>query len=77
MTIPAKKIMELAEQHKDTLKALSFQLATNSDVPALQLINRALAKMGIDRVTYERIIFFHYGWEHTPVSAHLPTRRAA
>ena len=39
MMIPAYKIVQLAEQHKDALKLLSFQLATNFDVPAPRLIN--------------------------------------
>lgn len=77
MTIPSKKIMELAEEHKDILKDLSFQLATNSDVPAPRLISRALSIMGIDRETYERVIAYQYGWRDEPVPAHLLIRRAA
>jgi hypothetical protein len=77
MMIPTYKIVQLAEQHKDALRQLSFQLATNFDVPAPRLINRAIAAMGIDRVTYERIISYQFGEEYKPVPAHLLERWAA
>lgn len=77
MMIPAYKIVQLAEQHKDALKQLSFQLATNFDVPAPRLINRAITAMGIDRVTYERIISYQFGEEYKPAPAHLLERWAA
>jgi hypothetical protein len=76
MNIPAFKIAELAEEHKDALKALSFQLATIFDVPAQRLINRAISRMGIDRVTYERIVAYQNNWEYTPVPERLLQRWA-
>jgi len=76
MNIPAYKIAKLAEQHKVALKNLGLALATNFDVPAPRLINCALAGMGIDRNTYERIIAYQYGWEYTPVPAALLERWA-
>jgi len=77
MAIPAYKIAKLAEQHKEALKNLGFALATNYDMPASRLINCAIAGMGIDRTTYERIISYQNGWEYKPVPAHLLARWAA
>lgn len=70
-------IEKLAEIHKDALKSLSIQLATNFDVPTPRLINRALNQMGIDRVTYERIVCFQNGWEFEPIPEHLLNRWGA
>jgi hypothetical protein len=77
MMIPAFKIARLAEEHTDALKALGFELATNFDVPAPRLINRALSQLGIDRVTYERILAYQNRVEYTPVPRHLLDRWAA
>jgi hypothetical protein len=77
MMIPAYKIAQLAEKHTEALKALGFELATNFDVPAPRLINLTLSRIGIDRVTYERIIAYQNNNEYTPIPKHLLHRWAA
>jgi hypothetical protein len=77
MMIAAKKITQLAEIHRDALSRLGIEIATNFDVPAPRLINRALSQMGIDRVTYERIIAYQNGWKFEPIPQHLLNRWAA
>ena len=67
----------LAAIHSDALKGLAFALATNFDVPAQSLINRSIAKMGIDRVTYEKIIAYQDGREYQPIPKRLLARWSA
>jgi hypothetical protein len=69
-------IAKLAMIHKEALAELGRELATNFDVPAPRLINRAIAQMGITRVTYERIIHFQNEWEFQPIPQHLLDRWA-
>ena len=71
-----RTIQQLAEQHKEALAELGTQLATNFDVPAPRLINRALDRMGISRVEYEQIVAFQNGWEYEPIPQHLLDRWA-
>lgn len=77
MMIPAKKITQLAETHREAISLLGIELATNFEVPAPRLINRALSQMGIDRVTYERIVAYLNGWEFEPIPQHLLQRWAS
>ncbi len=61
----------LAVTHSDALKGLAFALATNFNVPAQSLINRAIAKMGIARVTYETIIAYQDARHYQPIPKRL------
>jgi hypothetical protein len=70
-------ISGLATIHATALKNLSVELAMNFDVPAQRLINYAISRMGIDRVTYEKILAYQGGTEYVPIPARLLARWAA
>ena len=72
-----QNIPALAVTHSDALKRLAFALVTNFKDPAQSLINRAIAKMGIDRVTYEKIIAYQDAREYEPIPQRLLARWSA
>jgi hypothetical protein len=69
--IPAYRIPQLAELHREAINTLLYQLATNFDQPSTELINQAISRMGIDRATYQRIFAFLNGWQHTELPQRL------
>lgn len=71
MMIPAYRIPQLALTHREAISELQCQLATNPDESASSLVNKAISRMGIDRITYQRIIVFMNGWQYAQVSERL------